>query len=307
MSILDELEQDGYLTIHGIKIIHKAGVPMASLYHNPSISLTETGKQWMLSTGRVTLGSPNEQSSDRYQDGDELAINPTAFKIPRGASHSEQGLLVAVMMPFKREFDGVYETIASVCGKLGMTARKANDMWEDQTIVQDIFTLLYSADIVVVDFSGSNPNVMYETGIAHTLGKEVVPLAQNIGKRCCAVIGHHRVLQYVENKQGLEELAAKLLNKPSAIFLSAAMGRAGAFGDSERQLLEAAFPECPCGRTDPGQSLRELLIIMIAQLRGSPIAKPGAADLLQRDVHGACVPWRPSCARNAHRCWDRSG
>ena len=167
----------------------------------------------MLSTGRATLGSPNEQSSDRDQNGDKLSINPTAFKIPRDASHSEQGLLVAVMMPFKREFDSVYETIESVCGKLSMTARKADDMWEDQTIIQDIFTLLYSADIVVVDFSGSNPNVMYETGIAHTLGKEVVPLAQNIESDVPFDMRHHRVLKYVANKQGLEELAAKLLNK----------------------------------------------------------------------------------------------
>jgi hypothetical protein len=29
--------------------------------------------------------------------------------------------------------------------------------------------------IVVVDFDTRNPNVFYETGIAHTLGKHVVP------------------------------------------------------------------------------------------------------------------------------------
>ena len=36
----------------------------------------------------------------------------------------------------------------------------------------------------------------------------------------------------------------------------------------------------------PGQRLRELLTL-ISQVRGSPIATFGAADLLQRDVHGA--------------------
>ena len=83
-----------------------------------------------------------------------------------------------------------------ICGKI-------------KTVIQDIFTLLYQADIVVVDFSGSNPNVMYETGIAHLLGIEVVPLAQNIESDVPFDMRHHRVLQYVANKQGLEELAEK--------------------------------------------------------------------------------------------------
>ena len=33
---------------------------------------------------------------------------------------------------------------------------------------------------MVVDFSGKNANVMYETGIAHTLGKKVIPITQRI-------------------------------------------------------------------------------------------------------------------------------
>jgi len=52
-------------------------------------------------------------------------------------------------------------------------------MWEDATIIQDVFSLIYRASFIVVDSSGRNPNVFYETGIAHTLGKDVVPITQN--------------------------------------------------------------------------------------------------------------------------------
>ena len=92
VRILDELEQDDYIAIYGITIGHTFGGAMVNLHHNPSISLTEAGKQWMLSTGRTTLGSPNEQSADSDQDGNRLSINPTAFSIPKDKEHSETGL-----------------------------------------------------------------------------------------------------------------------------------------------------------------------------------------------------------------------
>lgn len=58
-------------------------------------------------------------------------------------------------------------------------------------------------------------------------------------------------------------------------------------------IRDDSYSKLPSGASvvvepNPGQRLRELLIIMIAQLRGSQIATPGAVDLLQRDVHD---PW----------------
>jgi hypothetical protein len=65
---------------------------------------------------------------------------------------------------------------------------------------------------VVVDFTGRNPNVMYETGIAHTLGKHVVPISQSVGD-VPFDMSHHRVLKYLPNKEGFEVLRNKLRSK----------------------------------------------------------------------------------------------
>ena len=181
-SCLTALSEDGLLNLHDIRFRqgadgYWAGGPSRP---NASISITEKGIEWLTQWNNRKLSPTLSGGSEK--DG-SLLVSPTAFKIPPNRSHSEPGLLVAVMMPFKKEFDGVYETIESVCEKLGMTARKTDDMWEDQTIIQDIFTLLYVADIVVVDFSGSNPNVMYETGIAHLLGKRGYPVSAKHRKR----------------------------------------------------------------------------------------------------------------------------
>ena len=36
----------------------------------------------------------------------------------------------------------------------------------------------FKSRIVICDFSERNPNVFYEVGIAHTLGKHVIPITQ---------------------------------------------------------------------------------------------------------------------------------
>ncbi len=78
--------------------------------------------------------------------------------------------------------------------------------------MQDIFLLILKARVVVVDFTRRNPNVMYETGIAHTLGKLVIPITQNI-EHVPSDMGHHRALVYLSNEQGLEKLRKSLSSK----------------------------------------------------------------------------------------------
>ena len=213
LRIFSELEEDGYLSIHDIMIGRVLGggwtVGVGSY---PAISLTSTGRTW-IATQLVAGGESKQLQHYSSQEGDGLLINPTVFRIPEDMSHSERGKLVAVMIPFKKEFDGVYSSIKDACDKLGFTARKVDDIWQHQTIIEEIFTLICRADIVVVDFSGSNSNVMYETGIAHTLGKKVIPLAQNIDTDVPFDTRHHRVLKYVANEQGLNDLTQDLYDK----------------------------------------------------------------------------------------------
>ena len=62
------------------------------------------------------------------------------------------------------------------------------------------------------DFTGKNPNVMYETGIAHTLGKHVVPITQLMAD-VPFDMQHHRALHYLCNSEGMKTLEGKLANK----------------------------------------------------------------------------------------------
>lgn len=103
--------------------------------------------------------------------------NPTVFTIPR--YEKIDPTLISVMMPFDESFTPVYESIQQAALAMHLTCNRADDFWEDARIMQDVVTLIDRARIVVCDCTGRNPNVFYETGIAHTLGRDVILITQN--------------------------------------------------------------------------------------------------------------------------------
>ncbi|HAJ46737.1 MAG TPA: hypothetical protein DCL54_09180 [Alphaproteobacteria bacterium] len=141
------------------------------------------------------------------QPGNQLKISPTVFRVPDQPVEPD---LVSVMLPFKPEFNPVFQTIEAVGTGINLDVKNANQVWEESEIIQDIFSLIYRSAIVVCDFSGSNPNVFYEAGIAHTLGKPVVPLAQQKNDLPFD-LQHHRAILYLNNEEGRRGMAEELL------------------------------------------------------------------------------------------------
>jgi hypothetical protein len=175
---------------------------------------------------------------DEHFPGDDMFISakpaprritfaPYVFDVPDARVESD---LVALMMPFDAGFDGVHEAVRRATATCGLRCLRADDIWEESTIVQDIFNLIFRAQIVVVDFSEKNTNVMYETGIAHTLGKHVVPISQSL-QDVPFDMRHHRVLQYLANSEGLAKLASDLSTKlrqvSSGVFVTPGFGAIG--------------------------------------------------------------------------------
>jgi hypothetical protein len=136
----------------------------------------------------------------------ELVVVPSVFAIP---DHGREMDLVSVMMPFGADFANVFRTIHIAADRAGFRCQRADDIWESSALIQDVFSLIYRSFVVVVDLSGQNPNVMYEAGIAHTLGRPVIPIANSVEKLPFD-LAHHRTLGYLPNGEGLEELTRRL-------------------------------------------------------------------------------------------------
>ncbi len=86
--------------------------------------------------------------------------------------------LIFVVMPFASVFLSVYKAIMDAVKRCGKICIRADDIFDTQPIMETVWENLNKASIVICDLSTKNPNVFYETGIAHTLGKEVILIAQ---------------------------------------------------------------------------------------------------------------------------------
>jgi hypothetical protein len=87
---------------------------------------------------------------------------------------------VFVLMPFTPEFDDVYKLgIKPACEKAGAYAERVDEQLFSESILNRIFNQISKADVIVSDMTGRNPNVFYETGYAHALGKKVILLTEN--------------------------------------------------------------------------------------------------------------------------------
>lgn len=117
--------------------------------------------------------------------------------------------LVAVMMPFSSGFDAVYETLKRTVEESGLRCRRVDEIWENPAIIQDIVSLIDRAKIVICDCTGRNPNVFYEIGIAHTLGREVVLITQ-FEADIPFDLRHLRYISYLNNGEGLNTLSERL-------------------------------------------------------------------------------------------------
>jgi hypothetical protein len=88
--------------------------------------------------------------------------------------------LCFVLMPFQHSLYPVYTWIKDVANEHGLSCIRADDISSVGVIVDQIWGKIQEAQIIVADATNKNPNVFYEMGLAHALGKDVIILAQSI-------------------------------------------------------------------------------------------------------------------------------
>ena len=138
---------------------------------------------------------------------------PTAFTLPDpGVVQADQ---LSAMMPFNAAFDEVYAAITRSAVRSGMRCSRVDGIWENHSVIQDVISLIDRSRYVVCDCSGRNPNVFYEIGIAHTLGKEVILITQS-GDDVPFDLKHLRYIPYSNNPAGRQSLEEALVARIQA-------------------------------------------------------------------------------------------
>ena len=101
------------------------------------------------------------------------------------------------------------EFILPVLEECRIDCARGDDIFGSNVVMDDVKAEIEKADLVIDDLSGKNPNVFYEVGIAHTLGKPVLLLSQAI-EDVPFDLRHRRVLPYEYTPVGCKQFVAKL-------------------------------------------------------------------------------------------------
>jgi len=119
--------------------------------------------------------------------------------------------LVFVLMPFTRPWsDHVWtELFRPVFAERGFKCQRA-DEWTQPEIMEDVWQGICSAETVLVDLTGRNPNVLYELGLLHSFRKDFVLVVQNIAD-IPPPLSRYRAIVYDADGKLTERLRKDLL------------------------------------------------------------------------------------------------
>lgn len=146
-----------------------------------------------------------------------LAMSNSIFDI-NGVEIKED--FVFVIMPFSESWsDYIWEKqIKPAVEKAGegkLICRRADDLY-GHDVMNDIARSIAEASVVIADMTGRNPNVFYELGTAHDMGKEVILISQSEDD-IPFDLNRFRVGLYTNDGPGYERLEAFLINSIKSI------------------------------------------------------------------------------------------
>lgn len=161
----------------------------------------------MLADLQEVLGlSLSELAED--QRGSSIRVRPIFGA--RWPSRDENATDVFVLMPFDPQFAPVFQDhILKICTDLCLDCKRADNIFGSADIISDVWALINNSKLLIADCTTRNPNVFYELGIAHTLGKNVIIITQNTDD-IPFDIRHIRYIKYDFTPRGMIEFEETL-------------------------------------------------------------------------------------------------
>ncbi|MBI3582681.1 MAG: hypothetical protein HY096_01865 [Nitrospinae bacterium] len=107
-----------------------------------------------------------------------------------------------VVMQFSAEYNELYEeVIKPTCTKFGLEVIRADDMYTNSLILEDITKSIRESSVVIADITADNPNVFYEVGYSHAINKPTILLSDKKRAKLPFDVSGFRTLFY-ENSIG---------------------------------------------------------------------------------------------------------
>lgn len=92
---------------------------------------------------------------------------------------SEDKKSVFVLTPFLDKEYETFEIIKKTCVDVNLSCTRGDEVFRDKDILSHIIESIAKSSVIIANINGRNPNVFYELGICHSMGKPVILVSKN--------------------------------------------------------------------------------------------------------------------------------
>lgn len=121
----------------------------------------------------------------------------------------------AFLTPFNETGNFLYKMCQGILSDAGIFLQRSDNYVDKDDILMNIVSLIVQSELIIANIDGRNPNVYYELGIAHALGKPTILLSER--KNNLEDIGFDIQQKYVILYKDYSDLREQLLIKISQI------------------------------------------------------------------------------------------
>lgn len=103
-----------------------------------------------------------------------LGINKTDFEKQNITND------VFVLTPFLDKETNTFAVIKNLCQNINLKCIRGDEEFRENDILSHIVKSIITSRIIIANLNGRNPNVFYELGICHAIGKPVILVSKNL-------------------------------------------------------------------------------------------------------------------------------
>lgn len=138
--------------------------------------MSRSNEQWKKSF-HLILSSQLKSNTDNNR----TAIQQLTFLKSFGLNEDDYILdndIIFYLSSYSKEFETTYKVCKDVCRQASCYLLRGDTIYTSGDIFSNIIQYIVKSSLIIVNIDGKNPNVFYELGIAHTLGKNVILLSR---------------------------------------------------------------------------------------------------------------------------------
>jgi hypothetical protein len=202
---------DEYVEARGWRAIAAAGsvenIPPQNARYNVEVNVRGQRVSLLVDGVQVVV-----YTLPRPLEGDQVGLfawgkGPVIFELPSVIAREPKAFVV---MQFGEPFDALYsQVIKPVVIERGLQVYRVDEVYRPGIILQDITSGIIEAEVVIAEITPPNPNVFYELGFSHAVGKPTILLAER-GKELPFDIKGFRCIFYDNTIKGKKDVEDNL-------------------------------------------------------------------------------------------------